>query len=104
MAGYLSIKEFAKLGYLQEVNRLLLHRLGLALEVSITEDGNYTISGVEDFREDPEGGVFGSVNPDRVRKSEYVARELNERDRLRFARFGWIVQPAGIVVPSEPGT
>ena len=47
------IKEFREKGYLQEVNRLFFHPLGLALSVSV-ENGEETISGVLDFRDDDE--------------------------------------------------
>jgi hypothetical protein len=36
---HISIREFRAEGYLQEVNRMVLHPLGLALSVVVQEDG-----------------------------------------------------------------
>lgn len=54
----ISIEEFRRLGFLQEVNRQFLHPLGLALEVERDEDGTERLGGVWDYRHDPEGIVF----------------------------------------------
>jgi hypothetical protein len=51
----MDIAEFRDQGYLQEVNRLVLHPAGLALEVVVNEDGTEQLGGVLDCREDPEG-------------------------------------------------
>jgi hypothetical protein len=51
-------KEFRESGYLQELNRLFLHPLGLAMEVTINDDGTEFFSGVWDCRDDPEGIVY----------------------------------------------
>ena len=75
-------KEFQKLGYLQEVNRLLLHRLGLALEVVTEEDGSVRFGGVWDLRDDPEGMAFEEF--DQI-KQEFVAAELAKRLKPRVA-------------------
>ena len=55
----IDIKEFREVGFLQEVNRLFFHPLGLALEVVIEDDGSEKLGGVWDFRDDPEGMFFG---------------------------------------------
>ena len=54
----IDIAEFRRLGLLQEVNRQFLHPLGLALEVSIEEDGTERLGGIWDYRNDPEGMAF----------------------------------------------
>jgi hypothetical protein len=52
----MDIAEFRDFGYLQEVNRLFFHPLGLALEVLVDDDGNVTmLGGIWDYRNDPEG-------------------------------------------------
>ena len=57
----MDLNEFKSKGFLQEVNRLFFHPLGLALEVFVDEDGNVTsLGGVWDFRDDPEGMFFGN--------------------------------------------
>ena len=43
----ISIKEFREKGFLQEVNRIFFHPLGLALEVNIDDDGNETLMKME---------------------------------------------------------
>jgi len=60
----MDIKEFQDAGYLQEVNRMFFHPLGLALEVARNdEDGSMTLSGVRDNRDDPEGMIFDDFDP-----------------------------------------
>lgn len=54
----MDIKEFREIGYLQEINRLFLHPLGLALEVVVNEDGSERLGGIWDYRDDPEGIYF----------------------------------------------
>jgi hypothetical protein len=116
----MDIAEFRELGYLQEVNRLVLHPCGLALEVvppwelddlqqvlrdagvNLTAEqdrgifdalglGEARFGGVWDYRSDPEGMVFG----DRP-ETEKVANVTRERDRhggTRIALMGSIIQP-----------
>lgn len=55
---YIDIREFVEFGYLQELNRVFLHPLGLALEVIENDDGSVYISGVQDHRDDPDGFRF----------------------------------------------
>ncbi len=65
----IDIKEFRSKGFLQEANRLFFHPLGLALEVIINEeDGSEKLGGVWDYRDDPEGMLFGDdmINVEKV--------------------------------------
>ena len=76
---YMNLQEFCQLGFLQEVNRQFFHPLGLALEV-LCQDEDYAgaqLSGVCDYRDDPEGIVFipGMID------SEKVERVQAERER-----------------------
>lgn len=88
------IKEFRERGYLHEINRLLLHPLGLALEVSVDDEtGEEQLGGVWDEREDPEGIVYGDdlLNPE---KAERVCQELlARREERKKHTGGWVVQP-----------
>ena len=99
MIKYMDIKEFVELGYLQEANRKFFHPLGLALEATKGEDGNWFLSGVWDYREDPEGNLFDwSCLSDAERKQisarrDYIAAEEAKRDIPRLRKFGFIVQP-----------
>src|ERR1700744_1597768 len=57
---YMDIDEFADDGFLQEANRQFFHPLGLALEVSDpNQTGKYDTIRIWDYREDPEGMLFG---------------------------------------------
>ena len=87
----IDIKEFREIGFLQEVNRLFFHPLGLALEVEIDDAGNEKLGGVWDYRDDPEGMAFG----DGMIDQEKVDRVLDLKDSKRDARiklFGGYIQ------------
>lgn len=91
--SYISIAEFRERGYLQEVNRRLLHPLGLALEVTMDEAGTEHLSGVWDYRTDPEGITFGGEDPDRRRKEQTIQHEWDLRAQVRQDRLGYVIQP-----------
>lgn len=116
----IDIAEFREFGYLHEINRQLLHPLGLALEVvqdkcekcggfgrraprykgevrDACEECGGTglferLGGVWDSREDPEGFVYGDdlLDPAKVAR---VAEELDRRTPEREARLGYLIQP-----------
>jgi len=88
----IDIKEFVDFGYLHELNRGFLHPLGLALEVTGHDDGSVTLSGVQDFREDPEGLFFteDTLDPE---KAARVAEERERRRPAREAALGYWQQP-----------
>lgn len=101
--------EFVDGGFLQEVNRQLLHPLGLALEcaytVTITDPlirgGEKTEIGMKntmfvrvwDYRDDPEGIRFGPPLPDEVKADAVYAAMIN-RMPDRHKALGYWVQPA----------
>jgi hypothetical protein len=90
--------EFQHLGFLQEVNRLFLHPLGLALEVIVDDDGTMRFGGVWDYREDPEGMLFADLTDvDAETKALVVEAERQRHVDARNALFGQgeIVQPIG---------
>jgi hypothetical protein len=87
------IKEFRKLGFIQEINRKLLHPCGLALEVIVDKDtGEETLGGVWDSRDDPDGIIFADGVLD-AEKRDSVRSTRGEHASLRRERFGWIIQP-----------
>lgn len=89
----ISIKEFVEAGYLLEVNRQFLHRLGLAL--AVVKDNNtdeYALDSIWDNRDDPEGFVFAELDELDRSRIERVANELAEKDATRLEKFGWVVQ------------
>lgn len=62
----MNIKEFREKGFLQEANRLFFHPLGLALEINIYDNKDCTLSGIWDYRDDPEGMLFKTLNKDKI--------------------------------------
>jgi len=85
---YMSIDEFVHEGYLQEVNRLFFHPLGMALEVVVDGDGDYFLGGIWDYRGEPGGILFEPplVDEDAVRKARTVNEQLmqNYEERLNI--------------------
>lgn len=92
----LGIKEFREIGFLQEVNRRLLHPLGLALEVVIDADGTERLGGVWDYRDDPAGIVFAQGTID-VGKAARVWDQWDRHAAYRHEQFGSVIQSAGAV-------
>jgi hypothetical protein len=88
----MTLKEFRESGYLQELNRLFLHPLGLAMEVTINDDGTEFFSGVWDCRDDPEGIVYSPDLIDDV-KARRIYEETRAKQEERLKRFGYIIQP-----------
>lgn len=97
---YMSIEEFRDLGFLQEINRLILHPASLALEVTVdlNEQNEFvmSLSGIQDYRHDPEGmnfiktpsadkaiAVMNSVAPERYKSLGYIYQPL-DRDIDEF--------------------
>jgi hypothetical protein len=84
----LPIKEFQRIGFLQEVNRLVLHPAGLALAVTLPFDvaGQPSTFGsfrVWDYRDDPEGMLFaaGEISETKMRR---VKRAINRHVEGRY--------------------
>lgn len=88
----ISISEFRRLGFLQELNRQFLHPLGMALEVTIKEDGSEILSGVWDYRNDPEGILFKEGVAEKV-KADFVAEFAKKKHEQRKKLLGFVVQP-----------
>lgn len=103
----LSVEEFRELGYLQELNRQFLHPLGLALAVTIDDEGSEILGVIWDCREDPEGITFGLIDPacspERIsafhRKADHVASQRALVSRLRKLLLGSEVEP---IPPEKP--
>jgi hypothetical protein len=88
---YIDIKEFREQGFLQEANRLFFHPLGLALEVRIDEQGNETLGGIWDYRDDPEGIIY-TMNSIQRDKIDTVNRERGRHSDRRIEIFGSEIQ------------
>jgi hypothetical protein len=92
----IDIKEFREKGYLQELNRVFLHPLGMALEVIVNEDGSEQLGGIWDYRDDPEGIVYAENvlnTTDSDEKRRFVLKELSERFQYRKENIGYEIQP-----------
>lgn len=102
----MSAKEFRAKGYLQEVNRQVLHPLGLALMINVDDDGNEVLDGIWDAREDPEGIHYGLNNPELCSKETgmeaqlkraHVRAEEDSRKDARVAALGFWIEPVPLV-------
>lgn len=98
-AKFMSIREFKERGYLQEVNRRFLHPLGLALAVQrgSSDQAPWTLSGVLDARDDPEGFVFDDTIEPKLAAD--VQAELSQRAAVRKENLGFVVQPVPELEP-----
>lgn len=89
-------EDFRREGYLAEVNRRVLHPLGLALGVHLGAGAPPTLF-VVDHRDDPEGIVFdpvdGPSSQDVRQKAAAIGREWEERRAAREKALGYMIQP-----------
>lgn len=92
---YLSMKELAESGLLQEVNRLFFHPRGLALSVVVDDNSDdYEFGGIFDYRDDPVGCSFGSLDPETChKKASYVYMLQEGKKEAREAELGYLIQP-----------
>lgn len=95
----INIKEFRELGYLQEVNRLFFHPLGLSLEIIQDEDGTEELDGIGDYRTSTEGLYFDLKNSDKEtiqkfkEKAQYIDKEFREKSKNRNNILGFVIEP-----------
>lgn len=89
----MSTKDFRERGYLQELNRQFLHPLGLALEVKVEKDGSESFGEVWDYRDDPEGMIYGSGMID-GNKAQRIRTEQEAKCNSRIKLLGYDIQPA----------
>lgn len=83
------VEELRSLGVISEVNRRLLHPIGLALGVNAFGEIM-----VLDGRDDPEGFLFEpSADEEIAEKADRFRREEEARFPARAAALGYIVQP-----------
>lgn len=83
----MDIKEFVGEGYLQEANRQFFHPLGLALEVQADDlTGAYYLSGVWDYRKDPDGIYFGlnKSAEERIKKFTTNAQNIKAKKEAKL--------------------
>lgn len=89
----IDIKEFREMGLLVEVNRTFFHPLGLALEVIVDDEGTEKLGGIWDYRDDPEGMLYGEPLPvDKICKAQEFIRQKHEQ---RLKTLGYVYQKVG---------
>jgi hypothetical protein len=95
-------REFREQGYLQELNRRFLHPLGLAMEIVVESNGLEHLGGVWDYRDDPEGMVYGKTGDQETDEQQHrimVANAMRIENRLlmrrevRIEALGFFIQP-----------
>ena len=86
----ISINEFREIGLLAEVNRVFFHPIGLALEITVDQDGVDKLGGIWDYRDDPEGIIYGDPFPE---EKITMAREfISKRHDIRRKTLGYVYQ------------
>jgi hypothetical protein len=88
----INLKEFREFGFLQEVNRLFFHPLGMALEMIIEDNGLYKLGGIWDYRDDPEGCIFSEITDEEREKMKRVKEFIDNKHKERKERLGYIIQ------------
>ena len=88
----MDIAEFRRIGLLQEINRLILHPLGLAMFVDVGDDGAETLGGVFDERGDAEGWYFNVLTESDIERGCKLHALRVEREPARIAALGYVIQ------------
>lgn len=95
----INIKEFREKGYLQELNRLFLHPIGLAMAIGINEHGEEFFNGIWDYRKDAEGIYYDlkNSNEERISKflknEKFIKLEIEKRRSKRIDLLGDNIEP-----------
>lgn len=92
----MSVEEFQTGGYLQEVNRLLLHRLGVALSVQVDDNGAVLFGPVIDCRDEPGGLIFANSVEKRIfqKRAKKINSEFIAKRKERMSILGYDIEPA----------
>jgi len=89
----INIKEFREFGFLQEINRLFLHPLGMALEVLIDDEtGEEKLGGIWDYREDLDRMRFNEIDVEMKMKIDKVKAFIEKKHKERQKSLGYIIQ------------
>lgn len=99
----LTVEDFRRLGLLQEINRLVLHPAGLAMQITVNDPEELQARSFEacilDVRDDPEGMVFDfgpapATDPaGAVAKAQAYQGLVEALRPAREALFGAAIQP-----------
>lgn len=98
----IDLTEFRDLGILQELNRQFLHPLGLAIFVTVADDGKVLqIGGVYDFRDDPDGVLYANLSYEELKKAERFEILRSTQHAKRQARHRFLVQPLELALGGD---
>ena len=91
----ITVAEFRELGYLQELNRLFLHPLGLALEAVLNDDGTESFGEVWDYRDDDEGMWYDECmfDDEFKERAKRIEQEIIRHGQARMEKLGYVIQP-----------
>lgn len=99
------LKELLDMGLIFEINRRILHPLGMALSIEIEEDADDEgkFGGVWDSRDDPEGFEFGDeIFVEGLKKyEEYMKSEGDQKLAARVAALGYVIQGEPVEEPDK---
>lgn len=100
---YMTVKQFIERGYLQELNRLFLHPMGLSLQVEANvsaegvvdagDDTQYGTFAIQDCQDDPEGVCFGDLTAREAALAQSLKNLRLSRMPDRLARLGYWIEP-----------
>ena len=108
MINYLDLETFREFGFLQEANRQFFHPLGLALEVKmhtglraklrkIRGKSIYELSGIWDYRDDPEGIFFADFSDEDHDRAGQVEALKDSKASTRIEMCGDVIQPLDVI-------
>ena len=100
MDQYMPLNEFRTSGLLQEINRQILHPMGLELVVALGEGDEVTaLAGIRDYRSQSDPNVVldepyhRNVTDDHLTKARNVKEHLARRIVERRNKLGFGIQP-----------
>lgn len=81
-------------GLIFEINRKILHPLGLALEIIINDDGTEEFGDLWDCRDDPEGVIYNKwcFESGLKKFKAYMKEQGNKLLKSRIETLGYLVQ------------
>jgi hypothetical protein len=92
MKDVMTVKQFVEEGYLQEVNRLFFHPLGIALSISVSEAGRYRLGKIK-TTDDPEGFIFGGFAEPEIERAYAITARGVSMAKTRKKNLGYVVEP-----------
>jgi hypothetical protein len=99
---YVPLEEFHAMGLVQEINRRILHPLGMALALNRHTPGDptaevvWSFGGIFDSRDDPEGIIFTGplgLDDDLEENRLKVDEAMEARRSARVEGLGFFIQP-----------